>query len=64
MRGVATLDDFTHAGACALSRYNTKVGAPQLYYIDDVIVMNIIKGIKISQHALCAIIFQISGLTN
>ena len=84
MRGVATLDDFAHAGACALSnagagsriitagscnitsgsreitssfllrlachtrsRYR-QVCAPQRYYIDDVIVMNIIKMVKIS----------------
>ena len=60
MRGVATLDDFAHAGACALSNVGARramgagqVCAPQRYYIDDVMVMNIIKTVKI-RGALCA----------
>ena len=60
MRGVATLDDFAHAGACALSNAGARraIGkcAPQRCYIDDVMVMNIIKRAKISRRASRAII--------
>ena len=60
MRGVATLDDFARAGAvhCRMQALGAfwQVCAPQRYYIDDVMVMNIIKMVKISRRASRAII--------
>ena len=49
------LDDFAHAGACALSNAGARraVGTPR-YYVDDIMVMNIIKMVKISRRAFRA----------
>ena len=61
MRGVATLDDFAHAGACALSNAGARRAIGKCAHhsstiFDDVMIMNIIKMVKISRRASRAII--------